>query len=104
MPKGGFGASPQCFTDYTAEFLLTRGEYALLGYSWFGCTDGSNQNPRAPEWDEDFGEPVDANCYETSPGSSGVFTRAWTGATVSWDCAAGHGSIDRTGGVDRIGA
>ena len=22
------------FADYTAEFLLTRGPYAMLGYSW----------------------------------------------------------------------
>jgi len=33
VPNGGFGASPQCFTDYTAEFLLTRGyviKYILI--------------------------------------------------------------------------
>jgi hypothetical protein len=94
IPNGGFGASTQCFTDYTAEFLLTRGPYALLGFSWFGCTDGDKQNPRAAEWDQDFGEPVDAFCHETS--TAGVFTRAWTGATVTWDCNAGHGQIART--------
>ena len=31
----------RCFTDYTAEFLLTRGPYALLGYTWAGCTNGT---------------------------------------------------------------
>ena len=31
IPNGGKDATPQCFTDYTAEFLLTRGPYALLG-------------------------------------------------------------------------
>lgn len=94
LPSGGFGASAQSFTDYTAEFLLTRGPYALIGYSWFGCTDGDRQNPRAPEWDEDFGAPV-APCAETVPGSSGVFVRNWTHATVTWDCSAQHGSIVR---------
>ena len=95
LPHGGFGASRQSFTDYTAEFLLTRGPYALVGYSWFGCTDGATVNPRAPEWDEEFGEPT-GPCAETVPGVSGVFSRNWTSAVVSWDCAATHGSIQRT--------
>ena len=30
IPHGGQGVDAQGFTDYTAEFLLTRGEYALL--------------------------------------------------------------------------
>jgi len=94
IPHGGFGASAQCFTDYTAEFLLTRGPYALLGYSWFGCTDGNTQNPRAAEWDEDFGVPIDEYCYQV--GTSSVFQRAWTGATVTWDCNQRHGAINRT--------
>lgn len=94
IPDGGFGASAQSFTDYTAEFLLTRGPYALLGYSWFGCTDGDKQNPRAAEWDEEYGTPTDDHCYETS--TPGVFTRAWTGANVVWDCNAQHGQINRT--------
>lgn len=76
IPGGGFKMTPQGFTDYTAEFLLTRGPYALLGYTWFGCTNGNTENPRAPEWDEDFGEPVNT-CSETTPGS-GVYTREWT--------------------------
>ena len=92
IPNGGKGASAQCFTDYTSEFLLTRGPYAMLGYSWAGCTNGQEAWPRAAEWDEEFGEPTGA-CAET--GSSGVFTRDWTQATVSWDCNAGHGSIVR---------
>lgn len=64
-----------------------------LPRSWFGCTDGSTENPRAAEWDEEFGEPL-AVCAETAPGS-GVFSREWTGATVQFDCNAGHGSITR---------
>ena len=31
VPEGGKGVTPQGFTDYTAEFLLTRGPYAILG-------------------------------------------------------------------------
>ena len=126
IPHGGFGMSNAGFTDWTAEFLLTRGPYAILGYtcvkparararkarrqrpaplppththapppprSGFGCTDGSTENPRAPEWDEEFGEPLGV-CAETAPGS-GVFAREWAGATVQFDCNAGHGSITR---------
>jgi len=93
IPHGGFTMTPQGFTDYTAEFLLTRGPYAILGYTWFGCTNGGTENPRAAEWDEEFGAPQGA-CAETAPGS-GVFTREWDAATVSWDCNARHGSITK---------
>ena len=31
VPNGGNGVTTQGFTDYTAEFLLTRGPYAILG-------------------------------------------------------------------------
>lgn len=95
IPHGGKGATTQCFTDYTAEFLLTRGPYAILGYTWAGCTNGDETWPRAAEWDQDYGQPKDANCHETSQGS-GVFQRQWTGAMVTWDCNAGHGKIDAT--------
>jgi hypothetical protein len=33
IPAGGFGMTPQGFTDWTSEFLLTRGPYAILGYT-----------------------------------------------------------------------
>merc|ERR1712190_526912 len=89
----GTGVSTVNFTDYTAEFLLTRGPYAMLGYSWVGCTDGQQFRARAKEWDMDFGEPVDgAACAETGA-DSGIFERKWSKATVQWDCAAGHGKI-----------
>ncbi len=113
-----------------ANFLLLRGPYAWLGYSWVGC---SVKYARPPEMDmvracetcwalaqvcvgggggkggvvlcasfpagccacsshppprmayQDYGEPVDATCYETAP-NSGVFTRKWTKATVTMDC------------------
>merc|ERR1712060_349502 len=71
----GTGVSTVNFTDYTAEFLLTRGPYAMLGYSWVGCTDGQQFRARAKEWDMDFGEPVDgAACAETGA-DSGIFER-----------------------------
>ena len=89
------GTTAQDMTDYTSEFLLTRGPYAYLGYSWCGCTDGAQTRPRAREWDEDdVGEPVGgAACAEV--GESGVFKREWTRATVVWNCSAGHGRIER---------
>lgn len=71
----------------------THTQYAILGYTWFGCTNGDKVNPRAAEWDEEFGAPQ-GTCAETAPGS-GVFTREWTAATVAWDCNARHGSITR---------
>lgn len=96
VPKAGEGLTAANFTDYTAEFLLTRGPYAILGYSWHGCTNGNHSRPRAKEWDEDFGEPLDsgAACQETGA-DTGVFMRKWSKATVQWDCNARRGKIDR---------
>lgn len=94
IPHGGTGVTAQGFTDYTAEFLLTRGPYAILGYSWCGCTNGAQERPRAAEWDEDFGEPVDEHCV-ASDAASGVYKREYSKATVTWDCNAGHGKIVR---------
>ncbi len=76
---------------YFSSYLFSS-PYALLGYSWFGCTNDNTQNPRAPEWDNDYGVPIDEYCYETS--TAGVFTRHWTNATVVWDCNARHGQIN----------
>merc|ERR1712039_178209 len=97
IPSGGTGVTPAGFTDYTAEFLLTRGPYAILGYSWCGCTNGEQARPRAKEWDMDFGEPADggAACAETGE-DTGVFERKYSKATVQWDCASGHGKIIQT--------
>jgi hypothetical protein len=91
VPNGGKGLVADDFTQYTSEFLLTRGPYAMLGYSWCGCTNGDQARPRAKEWDQDFGTPV-AQCAETGSGT-GVYERKWTNATVQWDCATGRGSI-----------
>jgi hypothetical protein len=93
ISNGGSGVSPQNFTDFTAEFMLTRGPFAMLGYGWSGCTDGEQTRPRATEWDTEYGQPVNgAACAETGE-DTGIFRREWTAATVEWDCASGHGKI-----------
>ena len=78
-------------TQLTAEFLLSRGPFAWLGYGWVGCTNGDEERPRPAEWDVDYGVP-DGPCNETAPNSQ-VFTRSYSKATVSWDCNTGEGSI-----------
>ena len=88
---------PDLARDATAEFLLTRGDYAWLGYSWSGCEafHGANATwlrPRPALWDADFGGAPAGPCAETAVGS-GVFTRAYPRADVSWDCATGRGEI-----------
>ena len=65
-----------------ANFQLVRGDYALLGHGWLGCSR-EYQVPDQINWD--FGEPTEL-CHETAPGS-GVFTRDYTRATVGMDCA-----------------
>ena len=73
----------------TAEFLLTRGPYAWIGYGWLGC---SGTRPRPNLWDTDFGGEPEGTCAETGT-HTGVFVRQYPKATVQWDCNAGQGSI-----------
>lgn len=109
------------FEQDLATFLLVRGPYAWIGYTWSGCTDsnypagcdlhcnGTTNNckacrfplardahpfPRPPALDDDYGEPLTATefCSETAPGT-GVFTRRYTKATVSMDCNTFQGTI-----------
>lgn len=86
--------SAQNMTDYTAAFLLTRGPYAMIGYSWQGCNNGQTPTKTPPEWYEDYGVPAEDGraCTETGA-DSGIFAREYSKATVTWDCAAGHGKI-----------
>ena len=80
-----------------ATFLLVRGPYAWLGYSWDGCVGSVGPGPGAsmpyvkyglPKTVQaDYGEPT-SRCEETAAGS-GVFTRAWSKATVTVDCNDG---------------
>jgi hypothetical protein len=81
-----------------AIFLLARGDYAWIGYSWIGCTSGNSTASaeqmyyRPPEVEVDYGTPVDdAVCSElstgeTGGGGSGIFSREYTHARVSFDC------------------
>ena len=78
--------------SHTAEFLLTRGPYAFIGYGWIGCTQGNEARPFPMEWGREYGTPV-APCSETVPGKSGVFAREWTEANVEWDCNGAVGTI-----------
>ena len=79
-------------TDITAEFLLTRGPFAYLGYSWDGCESGTQTRPYPKEWGVDYGTPH-APCAETEAGSM-VFTRSWSHARVTWDCNTQSGAIE----------
>ena len=54
-----------------AMFLLVRGDFAWIGYSWDGCTEAIDAYEVPPILNADFGAPVDANCRETAPGSGG---------------------------------
>jgi hypothetical protein len=42
---GGKGLQEEDLKQYTAEFMLTRGPYAMLGYSWYGCTGSAMHHP-----------------------------------------------------------
>ena len=77
-----------------ASFMLVRGDYAWLGYSWLGCTSdatpGHGGGPAGrytspdemPELALDFGAPT----APLTEGPAGVFVRDWSKATVSMDC------------------
>lgn len=89
LPNGSLPA----FEQDLATFLLTRGEYAWLGYGWLGCGDArggcsSGLYQRPAELELDYGIPM-SHCVETAP-DSGVFTREWTKATVQMDCNVGQ--------------
>lgn len=91
--------------DATAEFLLTRGDFAWIGYGWSGCTpEPTNRTthkpfnstwlrPRPALWDEDFGGAPSGPCEETEEGSE-VFVRHYQRADVKWTCATGEGEIN----------
>lgn len=91
--------------DATAEFLLTRGDYAWIGYDWSGCYplplnqtthkpfNSTWLRPRPALWDEDFGGAPSGPCEETEEGSE-VFVRHYPRADVKWTCATGEGEIN----------
>lgn len=74
----------------TAEFLLTRGDYAWIGWGW-----GAHPHvglPRAEGFDQDYGGRAAAPCTERG-NATGVFTREYPKATVEWNCHTGRGEI-----------
>ena len=84
-PQGcTYAAHPPQFEADLANFLLFRGPYAWLGYSWIGCAEMNFTAGLPPSLSLDYGEPQGL-CAETAPGS-GVFVREWSQATVQMDC------------------
>jgi len=80
-------------TQDAASFLLVRGAYAWLGFSWMGCdTEKDHVHQRPAVLDVDYGTPTDASCAETSAGS-GVFAREWSKASVQLDCNTWEATI-----------
>ena len=80
------------FEQDLANFLLTRGPYAWLGWGWKGC---SQQYYFPPEFNLDYGEPGPGRgglCKETADASQ-VFTREYSKATVTMDCRAWKGTV-----------
>ena len=63
-----------------------------LGDAWRRGLTPRTHAPRAKEWDVDFGDPPTAACKENTSGS-GIFSREYGKATVSWDCNKGVGDI-----------
>lgn len=90
----------------TAEFLLSRGPFAWIGYGWSGCANEKRtpgtflypfdlpEYPRPKLWDENYGGEPEGLCRETGA-DTGVFVRRYPKATVTWDCHAGKGTIKR---------
>ena len=69
-----------------AQFLLSRGKFAWLGFNWMGCvSEDQIQYLRPSQMDVDYGTPEEEYCRETAPGS-GIFTREWSRASVKIDC------------------
>lgn len=89
--SGSIRVNPVSATQAAAQFLLTRGPYAWIGYFDWQTQGGISNWPRPPEWDTDYGAP-DGPCSETGEGT-GIFTRRWSKATVTWDCNEAKGTI-----------
>jgi len=67
------------FEQDLANFLLSRGPYAVLGHGWLGCSQ-KYLFPNALNLD--YGTPTEL-CQEIS---SGVFQRKYTKSVVQMDC------------------
>jgi hypothetical protein len=90
-PGGCSHVNPDALPDLEndlANFLLVRGPWAYLGTAWVGC---SRNYFYPPALAVDYGVPSGL-CAETAP-ASGVFTRDYSGATVTMDCATWTSTI-----------
>ena len=83
---------PNLGQQAVVEFLLTRGDYAWIGYEWTGCESATRRFPRPPEWDVDYGGMPAGPCAEVGH-NSGIFVREYPKATVQWDCNLGRGQV-----------
>ena len=94
MPRACRFAPTSPFLDI-ASFLLVRGAFAWIGYTWSQCWGWSGHKGeyflRLDEFDYDVGEPLEL-CRETAQGS-GVWERRWSKATVSVDCSSMNATI-----------
>ena len=78
-----------------ASFLLMRGPWAwtgagMWGMSWpTGRTWNSSNLPvsRPPQFDFDYGTPLDEHCFEAGAGSN-IFFRRYTHRTPQLNCTA----------------
>ena len=64
------------------NFLLARGDYAVLGLGWLGCSHASEFPSKF--LNGDYGEPL-GRARETAADSE-VFVREFSKATVQMDC------------------
>jgi len=78
------------YEEDLANFLLIRGNFAWLGYAFVGCDQSANGFPNIQALHADYGVPV-TNCSEV--GSSGVFVREYTKASVQMDCGTWTGTV-----------
>jgi len=90
------GRAPRWKEDL-ATFLLIRGPFAWIGHGFSTCSLGDESvggagelYERPPALDVEYGAPLGL-CSEMQPG---VFTRKWSKATVTFDCATTTGSIE----------
>jgi hypothetical protein len=94
MGGGKWFAPTSPFLDI-ASFLLVRGKYAWIGYSWSQCWGWNGHKGdyflRPDEFDYEVGRPLEL-CHETAPGS-GVWKRQWSKATATVDCHTMNATI-----------
>lgn len=89
-------------TQDLAAFLLMRGPWAWVGWGEWGMSWPAGTAWNAPngtsvlrpvELDTDYGVPVDAQCYETEPGVTGIYVRRFTKAVATLDCGRWQATI-----------